>query len=248
MRQAHSLGGRLLRLRARHTTSARRIKRLGKNDWLVEWTRDKSCPAWLSIGYRTRLPATIIVREITFSAGLAGFRTESITVTTTLLDPKKYQRERFPAVYRRRWEAELELRDLKITMGMDILTTKSPDMVEKGLAMHWLAYNLVRGLMTQAAVKHGGDPVRISFKGSLDLIRQWAPEMVRVEGQELEDLRGCFLEYLANQKLRSRPDRTEPRAVKRRPKNYARLTAPRHEYREIPHRNRYKKESTTQTK
>ncbi len=230
----------IVRKNARRTVGARRVKRLGKNDWLVEWTRDKSCPNWLSSGHRKRLPATLLVREITFAVGVPGFRTESVTVATTLLDPETYPRDLFPCLYRRRWEAELRLRDLKTVMGMDVLTTKSPEMVEKELAMYWLAYNLVRGLMTMAAARHGGDPVRISFKGSLDLIRQWGPEATKADAGELADLHEFILEYLAAQKLRSRPDRSEPRAVKRRPKTYARLTKPRHEFQDIPHRNRYK--------
>ncbi len=229
------------RKNASRTSGSRRIKRLGREDFLVEWRRDKNCPQWLCWEWRKELPTAMIVREISYRVVVPGFRSESVTVTTTLTDPEAFPRADFIELYRRRWDAELWLRALKSTMGMEKLTCLSPDMIEKEFAMHWLAYNLIRGLMIQAAVEHGRDPARLSFKSSMDLIRQWAPEMSRVRSrEELADLHQCILYYLAEQKLPSRPNRTEPRAIKRRPKPYPRLQQPRNQAKDTACRNHSK--------
>src|SRR5690606_9919353 len=110
-----------------------------------------------------------------------GMRTQQVTVATTLLEPDKYPAEAFAELYRRRWQAELYLRDLKTTMGMDVLRCKTPDMIFKELDMHLIAYNLIRALMLTAAARKGGQPADLSFKQSLNTLRQWTPAMVEAK-------------------------------------------------------------------
>lgn len=234
------------RMHACRTVNVRFVKRLGKGDRLVEWSRDRHSPRWLDWAYKRSLPKTLIVREITVRIAIPGFRTQAVTLATTLLDPKEFPAEDLAALYRKRWQAELYLRDLKTSMGMEVLSCKSPQMIEKELAMYWLAYNLVRGLMLEAALAHTCEPTRLSFQSCAAIIRQWAPRLANAQtARELNALRNCMLSYLAAQRLRSKPDRVEPRALKPRPKSYARLTKPRHQFVDIPHRNHYKKQDIT---
>lgn len=236
------------RLHARRSVGVRKVKRLGKGDRLVEWIRDKHCPNWMEWSWRKELPKTMLVREVTFTVSVRQFRARSITVATTLLDPIAYPREALAELYRRRWEAELHLRELKTTMGMEVLRCKSPDMIEKELTMHWIAYNLIRATMVESAQKHDGDPVSLSFSGCIQLIREWEPELAAArDGERAREFKECVLEYLAKQIVRRRPNRREPRALKRRPKTYARLNQPRNQFQEIPHRNRYKKPEVSPT-
>ena len=145
-------------------------------------------------------------------------------------------------LYRRRWRIELFLRDIKITMGMDILRCKTPALVQKEFTMHLIAYNLVRALMLEAAQQHAQDPLRLSLAGAIATIRQWASVVpaLRSARQRRDMLQAC-LGYIAQDVLPLRPDRVEPRARKRRPKNYQLLNKPRQQFKEIHHRNRYAK-------
>ena len=160
---------------------------------------------------------------------------------TTLLDPEQYPADQIIELYRQRWDVELFFRDIKTTLGMDILRCKSPDMVRKEIVMHWIVYNCIRWLMMST-----GDadqiPVRqLSFKGSVQALRQWEPMMVRAKNNPTEQRRLLrhLREVIAEKRVPNRPDRGEPRAVKRRPKSYQLMTAPRHEMMEQGHRGRY---------
>ncbi len=224
-----------------HKRAVREVKSLGKGDRLVEWTKDgKACPKWMTREQWNNFPNVLIVRELDFNVDMPGFRTQSFTIATTLLDPVAYPKEEFKVLYLRRWQVEVFLRDLKIGMGMDILRTKSPDMVEKELAIYWITYNLVRGLMLDAANAYPCAPDRISFKGSMVLAGTFARSIARTkDAQGQQNLLECLLYYIAHDTLPSRPNRHEPRAKKRRPKNYQLLNKPRKEFTEIKHRNRY---------
>ena len=131
----------------------------------------------------------------------------------------------------RRWSIELFFRDVKTTMHMEVLCTKSPEMIEKVLLMHAIAYN--------ANQQELG---RISFKGAVDLLRQWLPQAAACHDQPrtLAHWHEELLEAIASVQNPPRPNRREPRALKRRPKNYQLLTQPRHRFQEIPHRERYR--------
>ena len=187
------------------------------------------------------MPATLVLREIQFKVAVNGLRVESITVVTTLLDHSRFPADAFADLYRRRWQAELFLRDIKTTMGMDVLRCKTPDMVHKELTICLIAYNLVRLTLLEAAHKHNTSTERLSFKGTLSTIRTWTPIFAAVGPPRRRLLWNALLDCLAAAPLPHRPNRVEPRARKRRPKNYQLLTQPRLIFKEIHHRNRYKK-------
>ena len=220
------------------------LKRLGKNDRLVLWrkTAVHVRPKWMSKEEWKAMPETLTVRQITVILDIPGSRSETLEIVTTLLDPKAYPADAIAELYRRRWAIELHLRQIKITMNMDILRCKTPDMVDKELWMHVIAYNLVRAIMLDAATAYAAWLERISFKGTLATARQWAPALARVAGtEERLSLYAQMLYYIAADPVPHRPDRAEPRARKRRPKNFPLLNKPRHQYKEIPHRNKHRK-------
>ncbi len=231
----------VMRKNARRSAGQTCGRRLGAGDRLVHWHRTGACPKWLAPEAWEAMPDRLTVREIHFVVPIRGFRTRDITVSTTLLDPKAYPTDAFVQLYRRRWMAELYLRDIKTTLGMDILTCKSPDMVHKELLLYLFAYNLVRALMLEASLRHGVPVHRISFKGAVTTVREWAPVLAAAPTRRRRWLHQQLLIVLARDPLPDRPDRVEPRARKRRPKNYQLLTKPRQQFREIMHRNKYKK-------
>ena len=110
--------------------------------------------------------------------------------------------------------------------------------------MHLIAYNCIRRLMLEAANKKSVTLRRISFKGSVQALRQWEPHLN--QGKMSRDDRTRLIRLLtdsiAGNIAPDRPGRSEPRAVKRRPKNYQRLNKPRHEMKEIQQRSKYRAE------
>jgi hypothetical protein len=233
----------VMRKNQARTKGVRKLRSLGKRDRLVEWTKTAARPKWLARSAWLKIPPTMTLREITFAVPMPGFRTKVITVVTTLLDPRLYPTQAFIDLYRRRWMAELFLRDIKTTMGAEVLRAKSPEMAQKELRMFLIAYNLIRCLMLEAARAHDLCQYRLSFKGAVSTVRQWAPIMAYhpFTGQQRRAMRQHLLYYIAADQLPDRPGRAEPRALKRRPKPFSLLTKPREQYRELPHRNHYKK-------
>jgi len=230
----------VMRLNARRTTGVRHIARLAPGDELVEWKKTGVCPKWMTRSQWRALSDVLRVRHIRVQVAVAGFRTRVLTLATTLLDAKAYPAQCFAALYRRRWMAELFLRDIKITMGMDILRCKTPALVHKELTMHLIAYNLVRALMLQAAERYHAQPLRLSLAGTLAAIRQWAPALAAQQSASARHrLLESFWRCLARDLIPQRPDRLEPRARKRRAKNYQLLNKPRSQFKEIQHRNKY---------
>lgn len=221
------------------------LKRLGKNDRLVAWHKTKvhQRPKWVSKARWEAMPERLTVRELTVHVDVPGFRTNTILIVTTLLDPKAFPPRALAQLYRRRWAVELYLRHIKTTMGMDVLRCKSPDMIEKELWMHLIAYNLIRALMLDAATAYAVHLERLSLKGTIATIRQWAPTLAKPQSEPEGPaaLYQLMLYYIAADPVPNRPDRTEPRARKRRPKNYQLLNKPRRLFRESQHRNRYQK-------
>ena len=233
----------VMRNHQRRSRGVNRVKQLSPTDRLVHWVKSKACPRWLSKQQWDTMPDTLLLREIRITVTTPGFRTQNITVVTTLLDHRQFPEEAFAELYRRRWLAELFLRDIKIAMNMDVLRCKTPDMVDKELYMHLIAYNLVRALMLQAATKKQVSPLQLSFKGTVATVRQWAPLMVSTSLSEClyKHMFDAMLNAIVRDPVPERPDRAEPRARKRRPKNYQLLTKPRREFRECPHRSKYVK-------
>jgi hypothetical protein len=215
------------------TMDFRKGKCLGRQDRLMLWPRPKICPRGLSCEQWLSLPEHLTIRVLRFSTNVRGFRSRTILVATTLLDPVVYPLEEIAALYGDRWTVELRLRDIKTTMQMDVLRGKSPDVVRKEILMHLLAYNLIRVLMWQAAEKHGRSLHRLSFAGTVQHLNALAPYLWLYAGTDRSDvLYALLLEWMARDELPYRPGRIDPRAVKRRPKEYDRLNKPRHELRE----------------
>jgi len=158
--------------------------------------------------------------------------------------PRKSHPVLYPAadiieLFLRRWEMEISFRDLKTTLGMEKLSCRSPHMIEKELRMFLIAHNCLRALMAQAASSSNTPCRRISFKGTMDTIRSFYPAMLRASSKRaLNRLHKRLLEVLADDHLPLRPDRKEPRAVKKRPKPYPLLTKPRRLFKEAPHRSK----------
>lgn len=184
------------------------------------------------------MPESLTLRQIKITVNQPGFRATSFYITTTLLDAEKYPASELADLYLQRWDVELFFRDIKTTMGMDILRCKTPDMVRKEIMMHLIVYNCIRCLMWEAADKCGVRVRRISFKGSIQALRQWEPHLnqAKTRRQEQDRLIHLLYDSIAAKIIPERPGRHEPRAVKRRPKPYQLLTAPRHEMKEIQHR------------
>jgi hypothetical protein len=228
----------VLRKPERRAKKPKVIERLGKHDRIVIWNKSAARPKWLSKEQWAEVWEIMPVREVRVFLARRGHRTSKLTVITSLLDPEKYPAAAIAELYRRRWAAELYLCEIKVTMGMDILRCKTPELVEKELAMRVIAYNLVRALMLEAALTRGENLERISFKGTVSALRQWAPLLAQ---EHLPDARrrqiyGDLLYYLACDRVPFRPNRREPRARKRRPKPYQLLTKPRNQFQELSHR------------
>jgi len=214
------------RLHQRRRCDLRRGRRLGRNDHVVAWAKPER-PDWLDEATYDSLPPQLEVREVRVQVAQRGFRTKVLVVVTTLLDARTYTAKDLATIYRLRWQAELDLRSLKGTLGMDILRCKSPEMVRKEVWAHLVAYNLIRGLMAQAAEETGSDPRELSFTGAWQAMTTFAERLLEADGKRFEELYEWLLLTIGAHRVGDRPDRVEPRARKRRPKPYPLLTKPR---------------------
>jgi hypothetical protein len=215
------------------TMDFRRGLRLGKEDRLVTWSRSPMCPRTLSLKEFALLPPTLTVRVLRFHTETRGFRSRTILVATTLLDPKLYPREQIAALYGDRWTAELRIRDVKTTLRMEVLRGKSPDVVRKEIYLHFVVYDLIRALMWQAASECDRPLHCLSFAGTMQRFDAIAPYLYlfagTVKGVRLYRL---LLSWIACDPLPHRPGRIEPRVLKRRPKPYKLLNRPRNQMRQ----------------
>lgn len=215
------------------------IKVLGHDDLLIHWTKPaRTTTSSYSQAEWEDLPATLVLRQIKVTVPHPGFRVTTFYFITTLLDAEAYPASELTDLYFQRWDVELFFRDITTTMGMDILRCKTPDMVRKEILMHLIVYNGIRCLMGEAAKAKDVRVRRVSFKGSVQALRQWEPHLTQatISRQERQQVIGRLYESIAGKLVPERPGRSEPRAVKRRPKPYQLLTAPRHEMKVIPHR------------
>jgi hypothetical protein len=146
---------------------------------------------------------------------------------TTLLDPAAFPGGELASLYRRRWHAELDIRSLKVAMRMDVLRCQSPAMVRKEFWAHLLAYDLIRGAMAEAARRHCVSPRELSFQGARQTLEAFRGELGRARGGSAAVLVEAALKAMASHRVGDRPDRVEPRVVKRRPKAYPRMQVPR---------------------
>ena len=193
-------------------TDFRRGRQVGVRDHIVRWPRP-ACPEWMTPEEYATLPREIELREVKVGHQI---------LVTTLLDHRRITKADLADLYAWRWHVELDLRNLKTTMGMDVLSCQTPEMNEKQLWVHLLAYNLIRFLMAQAA--HGADldPRQLSFKHTLQLWTEWTGRGLCAT----DDLQHLFT-LIAQCKVGQRPGRIEPREKKRRPKSYPWLKVPR---------------------
>ena len=150
------------RLHQRRPSDFRRGQRLGRDDHWVTWPRPKR-PSWISEELYERIPETMTLREVRFQVTVPGRRTETLTVVTSLTDGDVYSPEDIAELYGCRWNAELDIRDVKQTLGLDHVRCKTPDMVRRELWVTLLAYNLVRKLIATAAAVHGQQPRQVGF-------------------------------------------------------------------------------------
>jgi hypothetical protein len=208
----------------------RRGRRLGPNEHVVAWSKPQR-PDWMDEATYQSLPEELELREVRARVRQRGFRTKVLVVVTTLLDAATYPAEDLADLYRLRWHAELDLRSLKVTLGMDVLRCKSPAMVRKEVWAHFLAYNLIRAVRAQAAEECGADPRELSFKGALQALSTFAERLLEADAAAREELYEWLLVTIGAHQVGDRPDRIEPRARKRRPKDYPHLHRPRHEAR-----------------
>ena len=199
----------------RRRTDFRRGKRLGARDHVIELRKPKLKPAWMSQVEYDRAPQVLKVREL---------HTGGKILMTTLLCPKQTPKAALKALYRDRWQVELDLRNIKTTLGMERLSCRTPAMAEKEIWVYLLAYNLIRLLMAQAALLADILPRQLSFKHTLQLWIAW-----RQNGTGSYDERqlATLFILIAQQRVGNRPGRIEPRAIKRRPKPFPLLTKPR---------------------
>ena len=165
-----------------------------------------------------------------------------------MLDEKLYPADELRELYGERWQVELHFHQIKTMLAMDVLRCKSPDLILREMAIHGIAYNLVRSLMQRSAHLHHVPLTRISFKGTLDTFRQWSAVIAAAATQprKQDALIEEMFTLIALEWVPLRPDRSEPRAKKRRAKNHQLLTKPRHETGNISRRNTHKKPTLNQ--
>ena len=202
--------------------SSRFVRRLGKHDQVVAWKRPAKRPAkrpdWMAAAQRATMPAELQVRELCYHLTGRGRRTRVVTVATTLLDPEKYPEEKVAELYGLRWSVETHSLELKTTLKVRRVKSKTADGVRKELAVFCLVYNLVRAVMVRAAARQGTTPGRVGF---VDAVR-WL--LSAAAGDEPPDL-------VVNPK---RDGRHEPRVIEDLQDTYRKMTLPRKQMRPRP--------------
>lgn len=194
-------------------TDFRRGRSLGTRDHIVRWPKPKARPQWMTPEQYADAPEELELREC---------RVDHQVLVSTLRDHRRIGKDDLSELYARRWNVELDLRNLKTTTGMDVLRCLTPQMNEKQLWAHLLAYNVIRLLMAQAASNAGKDPRELSFKHTVQLWSEWV-----VRGLSADHDDGRLFDLIAQSKAGHRPGRIEPRMRKRRPKPYPWLKTPR---------------------
>jgi len=189
-------------------TDFRRGETLGQRDHLVRWPKPKIRPDWMTSPQYAAFPDELTVREV---------KVDGQILVTTMLDARKVRKGELDQLYARRWNVELDLRNIKTTLGMEVLRCHTPSMIEKELWVNLLAYNLIRLLMAQAACNAGVHPREISFKHTVQLWTEWTSQR---QGSDGEARNAILFRLIAQLKVGHRPGRIEPRARKRRPKPY----------------------------
>jgi hypothetical protein len=208
-------------------------RRLGNGDHVVWWTKPAR-PKWMDQETYDRLPQKLEVREVHVTVDESGFRTDSLIIVTSLLDADEYSRDDLKALYRRRWVVELHIRDIKTAMELEVLRCKTPAMVRQELWTGLLVYNLIRQSILQSAHEAERQPDELSFTATMQMLANtWLTAAVVVDehGATVAGLVTLRVDHGGTHRVGNRPNRVEPRAVKRRPKSHPLLTKPRAEAR-----------------
>jgi hypothetical protein len=192
------------------------------------WWRKPARPSWMEPATYEAIPEWLRLRALKVAVGQRGFRTRQLVLVTTLLDAESYSAEDIAQLYRRRWQAELDLRSLKQGLQMDVLRGQSPEMIRKEVWGHLLAYNVVRAVMAASATVEGVRPDEVSFTGAVQTLNAFAPQLqAAATEQEWWRLYWELLKAVGSHRVGDRPDRYEPRARKRGNSRYSRLKEPR---------------------
>lgn len=196
----------LMRQHRARRTDFRCGDRLGAGDHLVSWVRPQR-PPWMEEATYAQMPQHLSVRE----ARVGGW-----ILISSFTDAGEVSKQELLQLYRQRWQVELDLRSIKAVMQMGVLRCKSPQMVQKEIAVHLLAYNLVRALMAQAARQRGLLPRQLSFKGAMQLLNAFHDVLRHCGLARMAIMQAHLLGAIATIRVAHRPGRSEPRAVKRR--------------------------------
>ena len=212
---------------SKHKKTKRKRSRKSPHDRLILWEKPKIKPEDISQEDFDSVPKELVLREVHAYICIPGFRTKEIIVVTTLLDAIEYPAHDILQLYDERWEAEINLKHIKTTLGMDILSCKTPAMVRKEIYTYLLAYNLLRTIMYQAGTLFNKEPVRLSLQAARQHLGNFTPELThktKVRGQKIYTI---MLETVADSYQKPRVGRVEPRVKKRRPKAYPLMQEPR---------------------
>jgi hypothetical protein len=216
----------VFRMHQRRKFDFRRGRRLGIEDHLVGWSKPDR-PAWMDEETYAEVPNELKVRELRIMVKQPGFRVSELVLVTTLLDGVGYAKEEVANLFLERWNIELDLRSIKSVLQMDVLRCKTPEMVQKEMWMHLLAYNLIRGVMARAAEAHDQQPRHLSFKGALQTMTAFQDALRQAPASVRDLLIKVMFRAVASHRVGDRFGRAEPRANKRRPKPQRYLMEPR---------------------
>lgn len=224
-------GGQCIFPLKRYLVSMEKVRRLGKGESLVRLDKPSArAGSWTKKQWGA-FPGFIILRLIERTICVPGFRPKKIRLLTTLLDADAYPADEIVGLQKRRWDAELRLRDIKTAMGMEHLSCKTPTMIRKELAMFMIAYNLVRAMMAEAALSSGVQATRLSFSSAAAQTEEWMRMMLlRRPLVGKSDLMRSFMGSLAECIVPLRPGRNEPRVVKRTDQRFPKMKVPRKTY------------------
>lgn len=217
----------VFRLHQSRKSDLERGKRLGEADYLVLWHKPLKCPKAMSRQQFDPLPNSLWVRQLSYRMSQPGFRTKTVTLVTTLLDAQTYSKSSLATLYRLRWQVEVNLKHLKTTLKLEFVRCKSPEMVRKDLLVHLLSYNLLRSFMLRSAIETTIPVLQLSLQAARQLLVSFIPQLMSANDLQRDPYYDLMLVLLWEQRLPQRPNRVEPRVVKRRPKSYPRLTRPR---------------------
>ena len=218
MQQGTSL---VFRQRSTVKSDFRRGQRLGAKDHIINLKKPKKKPVWMSDESWAKLPDEILVRE---------FSVKGIVYVTTLIEANAYPKKALAELYQQRWQIEVDFRTIKIYMGMEMLRCKTAEMVKKEIAVHLLAYNLIRANLARAACLNNKVPRHLSFMAAVQLMRNAASLCITTTGTALGKLIPPLLIAMAQTEIGQRKRPNQPRVIKRRPKAYPMMMKPRREY------------------